>query len=114
MKKVREAPEDGPAQEAEGSEGQEGVPLREREATLSREGIRFRAGEVGRRTTGGRGQDEGDVETRARGRATSAERTIGDAIAPIWRSEGWVMLEDGPRQDEEVTRPIANAPGQTE
>jgi hypothetical protein len=115
MKKVREAQEDGPAQDAEGSERRECGPLREREVTLAKERRRLRTAEVRRRraevrgrTTGGRGQDKGDVETRAKGRATSAERTMHDAIGPIPRSEGRLMLEDGPQQNEKVTSPNAN------
>jgi hypothetical protein len=36
MKKVREAQEDGRAQDEEGSERQKGGPLREREVTLAK------------------------------------------------------------------------------
>jgi hypothetical protein len=103
MKKVREAREAGPAQDTGRSERQEDGPLREPGVTLAREKGRSRTAEVRGRAAGGGGRDKGDVETRPKGRATSARRGIRDAIGPIRRPEGWLVLEDGTQQDEKVT-----------
>jgi hypothetical protein len=117
MKKVREAQEVGPLQDAVGSERYDARPLREPRVTFANEKGRSRTAEVRGRATGGSGRDKGDLESRAKGRATSAERGIEDAIGRIQRLEGRLVLEDGTQQDEKVTlsngdvrRPIASRP----
>lgn len=113
MKKVREPQEAGPAQNAEGSERSADGPLREPWVTLSDEKSRLRTAEVRRRATGGGGRDKGDVETRARGRATSTEGGMEDAIGPIQTPEGRLVLEDGVQQAERVTLSNGEGRGQT-
>jgi hypothetical protein len=117
MKKVREAHEARPPENAEGWKRQEDAPWREPWVTLADEEGHSRRAEVRRRATGARGRDKGDVESRAKGRATYVRCGTRDAMGPIHGPEGGQVFENGAQQDEEVTfsdgdarRPIASGP----